>query len=192
MSAPVLSTATLALEDLFAKVQAGLHLRVPAPHTPQVVFGWREAPKQINQGPNGASRVVIQPGDASGKLGTLGPGKLPGKNPDSLATLFELATLWLWAWDSSDSSDLAQWRAVRRLHDLVMPIILREYRGRWAQMSADYQRPELERRFGAELQIVIAVEAVVPDDVRPEAPGNTVQHVSGTMAVNGGPPVVAC
>ncbi len=158
----------LALEHLFDRIAAETLERVPPTlpsTTPPIscVFGWREPTKQTNQGPSGASRVVVQPGDQTGKLGTLDGAKLPGRNPPTVATLVELATIYLWAVDATDKSELGQYRAARRLHDLVVPIVARNFRGRWKLMSASWVRPELERRFGAELALVIALETVIPD-----------------------------
>lgn len=184
---PPLTTAKLAVEHLFERIVAETVARVPPaneddPPPIACVFGWREPAKQINAGPAGAARVVLQPGDPSGKLGSLEGAKLPGRNPLPVATLVELATLYLWAVDSSDRSDLAQYRAARRLHDLVVPILLRNFRGRWKLLAADWVRPELERPYGAELRLVIAVEALIADDITPEAPGGTVETIDGTIA----------
>lgn len=193
MTAPQLSTATLALEYLYGRIVAETLERVPsvAPATaPPIscVFGWRQAVQQSNQGPAGAARVVVQPGDATGKMGSLDGAKIPGRNPPPLATLNELATLFLWAVDKSDTSDLAQFRAARRLHDLVVPIVIRNFRGRWKLVSNQWLRSDLERAYGAEMQLVIAVEAMVPDDLVPEAPGGTVTTINGSISVNGGAP----
>lgn len=181
VTTPVLSTAKLALEHLFERIVAETAERLPdAP--PSCVFGWREAAMQINQAPAGAARIVLAPGDATGKVGDLASAKLPGRNPAPLATMVELATLNLWAYDPSDPSELAQWRAARRLHDLVIPIVIRNFGGCWKQVSKQWLRPEVENPFGAELQVVIAVEALIPDDVRPEAPGGTVTTLHTTIA----------
>lgn len=46
--------------------------------TASVVFGRREFARQTNQGPGSGNRIVIQPGDASGRLGKLAPTHQPG------------------------------------------------------------------------------------------------------------------
>jgi len=183
---PPLTTAKLAVEHLFERIVAETLERVPptAPETEppiRCVFGWREATRQTNAGPGGAARVVVQPGDPAGKLGSLEGAKSPGRNPLPIATLVELVTIYLWAVDRDDRSELAQYRAARRLHDLVVPIVIRTFRGRWKLVAAEWVRPELERRFGAELRLVVAVEALVPDDVTPEVAGGTVTP-AGTIA----------
>lgn len=187
MTAPELSTAKLALEHLFERIVAETLERVPPADVgdpPPVAchFGWRESSMQDNQGVAGAARVVLQPGDVTGKVGDLVGAKLPGRNPPPLATMPELATLFLWAQDPDDDTELGQWRATRRLHDLVMPIVIRNFRGRWKQLSKEWVKPTLERRFGAELRIVISVESMIPDDVVPQAPGGTVTNVETQIA----------
>jgi len=186
---PILSTATLALEHLYNRIVARTAERDAST---ACVFGWREAPKQTNQGSGEANRVVLQPGDPNGKVGELTGAKLPGRNPPPIATLIEIATLFMWGYDGTDpTSDLLQYRAARRLHDIVIPIVIRTFRGHWKQVSSTWMKPETEQRFGAELQVVIAVEAMIPDDVVPEAAGGTVTNVQPTIAANGGTPV-AC
>jgi hypothetical protein len=182
-----LSTATFALEHLFNRIVAETLLYVPPadPLDPPPIacaFGWRAPATQINQGPAGAARVILSPGDPTGKIGSTDGADSPGRNPRPIATLHEIATLYLWARDATDASDLAQWRAARRLHDVVFPIIHRNFKGRWKELSKAWLRPELERRFGAELQIVIAVEAMIPDSVIPQATGGT---IAPAFTING-------
>jgi hypothetical protein len=163
---PTQSTSMLALEHLYHKLQGGLALRlIPAP---SVAFGWKEATKQVNQGPGGGYRVVLQPGDPNGKVGDVEGARLPGRLPDTpLASMIEQATLFIWGYDASDPSELAQWRAVRRLHDVVLAILIRTFRGRWRQIAKTFINSDLERRLGAEMQMTIAVEAMIPDDLSP-------------------------
>src|SRR5262249_31903901 len=128
-------------------------------------------------------RVLLVPGDPGGKVdaGLLG-GKNPGRDPNGVATMIELATLYLWSVDLSSATDAhVQWRACRRLHDVVIPICIRGFRGRWKQLSKTWIKPETERPFGAEMQIVFAVEAMIPDDLVPQAPGGTVTTIHTTI-----------
>jgi hypothetical protein len=46
--------------------------------TASVVFGRRQSSRQTNQGPGSGNRIVIQPGDDSGRLGKLAPTHQPG------------------------------------------------------------------------------------------------------------------
>jgi hypothetical protein len=179
------SNATLALDLLFDRIVAGVAQRLePAPNC---VFGWNESTKQINQGTGGGNRIVLQPGDASGKVGDLDSAKLPGRDPPPVATMVELATIFLWSYDPSASDQRTQWRACRRLHDVVIPICIRTFRGRWKQLSKTWLRTDLERSFGAEMQIVFAVEAMIPDDLVPQAPGGTVTTINQTITGGGAP-----
>jgi len=176
------SDATLALDYLFDRLESETADRLDP--VPAVVFGWREAPKQVNQGTGRANRIVLSPGDPGGKVGDLEGGKLPGRNPNSLATMVELATLYLWAYDATAATDARkQWRACRRLHDVVLPICIRAFRGRWKQLSKSWIRSELERPFGAEMQVVFAVESMVPDDLVPYAAGGVVTGID--LSING-------
>jgi hypothetical protein len=181
------SNATLALSFLFARLQSETAARLdPAP---SVVFGWRQQIAQNNQGSGGGNRVVLQPGDPSGKIGDLGGAKLPGRNPPPIATLTEIATLYIWGFDPSDRSNtLLQWTAARRLHDVVVAVCLRAFRGRWKALSNTWLRSDLTQPMGAELELVFAVEAMVPDDLVPVAPGGTVTTFNTKLAANGGTP----
>ncbi len=177
------------MEHLFERLVAETLEYVPPadvddPAPIKCVFGWREPNQQVNQGPAGAARVVLSPGDDSGKVGSSEPAKLPGRNPKSVATMAELVTLYLWAHDPVEKTDLGQWRACRRLHDVVMPIVIRTFTTRQKEISKTWVRPDLERRFGAEMRVVLAVEAMIPDNVRPQVTGGT---VTPAFTINGGP-----
>lgn len=168
--------AKLALEHLFERLAADVALRLDPP--PECSFGWREDWKQINQGTGGANRIVMLPGDPGGKVGDLQKPSGPGRNPNPLAAMAELATILLWAYDATDpTSALLQWRAARRLHDVVIASCIRTYRGRWKQVGKQWVRPELERPFGAEMQIVFAVEAMVPDDLVTQAAAGSITTI---------------
>lgn len=166
------STATLALDDLFDKIVARTAERLdPAP---ACHFGWREAPKQVNQGTGGANRIVLMPGDPNGKVGDIDDHKNPGRTPGQVATMSELGTLYLWAYDASAATDArVQWRAVRRLHDVVIATLQATHSGRWKQVSKRFLRPDLERPFGAEIELVFTVSAMVPGDLVPQVIGGT-------------------
>ncbi len=184
------SAAKLALDHLYERIVAETAERLDP--VPVCVFGWREAPKQVNQGAGGANRVVLEPG-SNGKVGDYAPAKLPGRNPNPLATLVELATLFLWGFDGTDPTDARlQYIAARRLHDVVIPICIRTFRGRWKASGPEWLKPEAARPYGAEMKVLFAVEAMVPDDLVPEAPGGTVTSVRTSMSVNGGDAAPCC
>ena len=181
------SEATLALDYLHTTLADECALRLdPAP---SVVFGWREAPKQVNQGVLGANRVVVSPGDPTGKMGDFMSAKLPGRAPRPLATMGELVTLYLWAFDGSDPTDAkAQWAAARRLHDVVFGVLIRTFQGRFKQVSKQWLNVDRERAFGAEIEAVIMVEAMIPDDMPVLDDGSGITF-NPTIAANGGTPV---
>jgi hypothetical protein len=72
-----------------------------------VAFGWRARQQVINQGPGGASRIVLIPGDPdSGNAGTLERGHLVSTNPRVLLTWGKLVTMSVWGVDSSSDAAL--------------------------------------------------------------------------------------
>ena len=85
--------------------------------TASVVVGWKERPKQSNQGPGSANRIVIIPSDDSGKGGKLGPIRGPGPrdvrdaDDNFLGTVRGLCswdqqyTVSVWAQDPTDSTN---------------------------------------------------------------------------------------
>lgn len=175
------SAATLSLDYLFDRIVTQSAERLdPAP---ACFFGWREPGKQLNQGTGGANRILLVPGDPGGKVGDIEGGKRPGRDPNGLATMVEVATLYLWSYDATDPTDARlQWRAARRLHDVVIPLCIRAFRGRWKQMAKTWLRSDLERPFGAEMQVVFAVESMIPDDLVPQVAGGT---VAAAFTING-------
>lgn len=70
-------------------------------------FGWREREKILNQGPGGASRIVVIPGDPdSGDAGTFERGHQVSTNPRVLLTWAKLATLSVWGVNASSEANL--------------------------------------------------------------------------------------
>lgn len=134
------------------------------------VFGWRT----VAQHPEG-NRIAWVPGDTSGKLGDFIGAKQPGRNPRPLATLSELFTLYLDAVDTTDvESEALQYRAARLLVDAWYRAMYLAARGNFVVRSIDWNAGEsLERRYGATVRIVIAVDAMVPDEPAELAPVDT-------------------
>lgn len=136
------------------------------------VFGWREVPKQINQGPGGAARVVFVPG-LDGKAGEYMGARRPGRNPRPLRTLVESARVHCWAFDSTAPNDeRAQYRAAMLLHDATVRAIELALRSADAPnvpgdgKSFDepvWIRKDSERAFGAELAFTLRVEHAIFD-----------------------------
>jgi hypothetical protein len=103
---------TLALEQLYDDVVARFAAEFAEP--PAQSFGWREPAKRVK-----APRISWVPGDdASGDIGALGPARSPGRDPRPLATVRELATVYLEAFDATaPENELAQYRSARLLYD---------------------------------------------------------------------------
>jgi hypothetical protein len=159
----------LAVPRLFDLVVA----KAASESTPSVlqVFGWRELAKHPT-GPNAgtARRVVWVPGDdENGDLGELGPAKQPGRNPRPLATLDELVTVYLEAVNMSTASVLemerAQYQAARELFDAWFRWLHLVAPGTFELKSSRWVISQKERRFGASIRVVLAVQAMVPDVV---------------------------
>ena len=103
--------------------------------------------------------------------------------------MLEIATLYLWAFDGDDPTDAKlQWAAARRLHDVVFGIIIRTFQGRWKQVSKRFINIDQERPFGAEIEAVIQVEAMIPDDLPLLDDGSGIAF-NQQIAANGGTPV---
>lgn len=130
------------------------------------VFGWREPTKHRTT----THRISWVPGD-DGALGDMGPAKQPGRNPRSLGTLRELVTVYLEAQDASAPEDeLAQYTATRLLYDTWWRAVYLAGRGTVAIEKQSWVTAKLERRYGAAIRVVLAVEGMVPDEAQPIAP----------------------
>ncbi len=141
-----------------------------------VVFGRREAPKQINQGTGRANRVVFQPGDPSGRMGAYEGAKLRrngfgSKQIRSLQTIREVLTVFVWAVDATDAptlnDELKQYEACRLLHDYVVRAIYRSTNvghGSFTLSAPQWVVTKNERKYGAELMFTLEIEAAVPDE----------------------------
>jgi len=156
--------------------------------TANVVFGWREVAKQINQGTGRANRVVFEPGDSLA-LGDIGGANQPGRNPRPIATLSELSTVYVWAVDATAPNDeLKQYTAARLLFDAVVRAIHNCAAGH-ATLGARigyritkprWVRDNPERTFGAEIAFTLAVDSMIPDEPWTEP---TVGTIDGSIGV---------
>lgn len=139
-------------------------------------FGWSEAPKQDNQGAGGGNRIVYVPGDGSGSLGSLVAPKGPGRNPRPLANLIESFTVFVWGYDATKAgNDLAQYEATRLLYDSWYRAMYHVAHGTFSIVSQAWVTPpgRLSTR-GAAIQVVCAVQAVIPDLPYPSSKGGDI------------------
>lgn len=126
-----------------------------------MAFGWRAPAEQIH----GTRRIVWIPGDAGGGLGALGAAKWPGQNPRSLATLSELCTVEITAFDDITPEDeRAQYQAARELFDAWLRAVYLEAHGTYQIVSATWVGGDRARRAGATIRVVFAVQAPIFDE----------------------------
>lgn len=132
-------------------------------------FGWRES-AQHRAGP----RIVWIPGDANGSLGALGPARFPGRDPRPLATLFELVTVEISAHNPlAAENERAQYQVVRELFDAWYRAVHLAAHGTFQIVSSNWIAEKKERRHGAALRVVLAVQAMIPDEPAEFAPVDT-------------------
>lgn len=141
---------------------------------PTQVFGWRERAKRT-----GKLRIVWIPGN-DGDVGELGSARQPGRNARSLATLGELFVVDIEAQDpASPEDERAQYIAARLLFDAWFRAAYHAGRDNLTIKSVKWVDGKNERRFGATLRVVGAIQAMVPDAPYAVAPVDT----TGSLAV---------
>lgn len=133
------------------------------------VFGWREPARQFV-----GKRIVWVPGDPRGSLGAMGPAKQPGRLERSLGTLDELFHVVITSSDTTDpENERKQYQATRELYDAWWRAVYLAMPGRVRVVSAEWVVDKNERRRGAAIRAVCAVEAMIPDVAPAEAPVDT-------------------
>lgn len=153
-------TSSLAVLDLYDRVVARMAAALGA-SAPEASFGWREPAVHATS----ARSVVWVPGE-DGDLGAFAAPRSPGRNPRSLATLHELVTIYVEAFDDTDiESERAQYEVCRTLLDDLLQALYLEAHGAMSIESARWVDDKALRRAGAAVRLVIAVQAVIPDAV---------------------------
>jgi hypothetical protein len=185
---------SLAILSGFAALHAGVVDYFEANGiTANVVVGWRERDKQMNQGPGRANRVVIIPGSLNGRGGritqphtvgrrSIGPKDAPVGWVRPLRDWGREITLSIWAYDGTKRTDeLAQVVAAETLLEQTMRAV-HSFAFADAIWGDVQWTPQAERSFGQELLVGltfrhplfdIPVETVAPPiaaDVRKEPP----------------------
>lgn len=151
-------TDTLALINLHDKSSADL--AVNSSFEIDIRFGWKQKARQNTA----HATIVWVPGDGSGSAGKVIAPRYPGRNPRPLGTLDELFTVFCGAYDPSAPEDeKAQYVNTRLLFDDWYASIYRSAHGTYAIDSVTWVTAKLERRYGATLQIVGRVQAMIPD-----------------------------
>lgn len=147
----------------------------------EVLFGLRERTMQINQGTNGANRIVFVPGrlpngEAGELLGVDGPGETidpvsKGAVPRALYLHGKIATLSVWAANtdndpSASVDEAAQEQAIEQMFEWVLRAVRRSQAGaanvEWA--APRYNNTPIERRFGIELLAELVIGTQYFDD----------------------------
>jgi hypothetical protein len=146
-----------ALPRLFDAVVARFELE--ATLVPQM-FGWQVPSEQMQD----IARITWTPGDVGGGLGTIVAPKYPGRNPRSLATIRELCTVEITAFDPDGSSDeRRQYQAARELLDAWLRAVHLAAVGTYQILSSTWVGGDRGRRMGATIRVVLAVDAPVLD-----------------------------
>lgn len=145
---------------------------VPVPN----LFGWRKKAQQLTTG----TRIVWIPGDdASGNVGEVVAARHPGRNPRPLHTLRELCTVYVVANDATGAEDeRKQYEATRLLYDAWLRAVYKDAHGQYEIVASSWVTEKLERRWGATLRVLLAIEAMVPDAVQAVAPVDTFAEVT--------------
>lgn len=123
-------------------------------------FGWRESARQkVDE-----RRIVWIPGDPSGSIGVVGGAKKIDSPYRTLGTLREFFTVEIGAVDPSAPEDeRAQYHATRLLFDYWYRAVYLAAPGTFSIESMEWETRRTERRRGALLRVVVAVDAIIPD-----------------------------
>jgi hypothetical protein len=126
-------------------------------------FGWRQANRQ-----GVGARIVWIPGDdPGGNIGALLPPKYPARlDPGRpLATLEELFTCYITHADTTANEDeRKQYHIVRLLYDAWIRAVYLAAHGTFRIVSQGWITDKNERRYGAGLRVVGAIQAMIPDE----------------------------
>lgn len=143
-------------------------------------FGWRERERH-----EGKLRIVWEPGD-DGAVGDVGAARNPGRPARPLFTLHELVAVYVEAVDDPDATtaenERAQYIAARMLFDSFIRAV---YLVAHATVSISPPRwvdKDNNRRYGATIRVVLAIDAMIPDELQTNA-STTTKAINATTAV---------
>lgn len=173
-------TDTLAIPFLIQKVKD--RFTAESTNVPNL-FGWKPIHRQ-----GSAPRIIWVPGDdTNGSLGDVDAPRLPGRNPRPLANLHELVTVYISGADSTAPEDEdKQYIATRFLFDAWYRAIYRAMPGQISVKSAAWKIDKNERRRGAAIRVLLAVDAMIPDSAYAVAPADTNAEITPVLET---PPV---
>lgn len=161
-----------ALPKLFDDVVARFALDAAAlvpPVTPTPnVFGWRKPAEQMRT----SHRITWVPGDdESGELGAIEGARFPGRNPRPLATLTEVFTVYVEAFDvTAPEDERAQYQAARELFDAWYRAVHLAAYGTFKILRSSWHGERTVRRRGAAIRLLCTIDAMVPDAASEIAP----------------------
>ena len=167
----------LALTHLFDAVEA--RFLVEGTDAPNV-FGWR-TPAQRSATPR---RIAWVPG-AEGEIGRLMGARSPGgagAGARPIALLRELFTVYIEAQDAAASeSERTQYQAARELFDAWWRAVYLAAHGTVTLESVRWSDSKLERRYGASIIAVCAIDAVIPDAPYTIAPSESGAQITTSV-----------
>lgn len=148
---------TLALEKLYNDVVTRFTAESTAISN---VFGWQtSAHRGARQ-----NRICWVPGDPSGAVGQVSSARNPGGNPRCIGTLDELFTIYIEAKDiTSPENELLQYKAARFMFDTWYRAAYLSVRNLLSIKSTSWMVDRTARRFGATLQAICEIKAMIPD-----------------------------
>lgn len=133
-------------------------------------FGWKASAEQIR----GDRRITWRPGNESGDLGAMAPPKWIGKNPRQIATLNELCTVDLYAFDRAAANvERAQYQVAHELYDAWIRALELAAAGTYAIVSSKWLDPDRTRGAGVTIRAVLTIQAPITDTPYPTAPVDT-------------------
>jgi hypothetical protein len=133
-------------------------------------MGWRAPAEQVRSG----RRIVWIPGDDGGNLGVIAAPKFLGTNPRQIATLLELCTVEIYAYDATASAnERAQYQAARELYDAWVRAVELAAHGTYQIVSSKWVGGDRTLRAGASIRVVLALQAPIVDAPVETAPVDT-------------------
>ena len=157
-------------------------------------FGWLAPAEQVRTN----ARITWTPGDKNGVLGAFGPPKYNGMPARQIATLFELCTVEIYAFDPAQRTvERSQYQIVRELFDAWLRAVDLAAAGTYLIVGSEWVGGDRTRRSGASLLVVFSVQAPIVDEptATATAPADTgaeieVHELEATDVIVIPPPVV--